>query len=326
MNDSFILRDRKWRETNERITLSSNAMLSENSKGRLSHEEHDEFRTIFERDRDRIIHSKAFRRLKHKTQVFINPDGDHFITRMTHTLNVTQVGRSISKTLGLNPDLTEAICLGHDVGHSPFGHTGEEILNEMHPNGWSHSENSVKIFSKIENLNLSVETIDGIEKHPWRYTEKPSTQEGMICRFADRIAYLSHDVEDALRANVIKISDIPNKITKELGTPGKQWINSLISGIFKASNSNELIMDSEIGEIMNELREFMFENVYLRDETNEQRKECKNIVQTLVEYFMENKNELPKNYIQSEDDIENSIDYVAGMTDRFAISTFGKIN
>ena len=326
MNDSFILRDRKWRETNERITLSSNAMLSENSKGRLSHEEHDEFRTIFERDRDRIIHSKAFRRLKHKTQVFINPDGDHFITRMTHTLNVTQVGRSISKTLGLNPDLTEAICLGHDVGHSPFGHTGEEILNEMHPNGWSHSENSVKIFSKIENLNLSVETINGIEKHPWRYTEKPSTQEGMICRFADRIAYLSHDVEDALRANVIKISDIPNKITKELGTPGKQWINSLISGIFKASNSNELIMDSEIGEIMNELREFMFENVYLRKETNDQRKECKNIVQTLVEYFIENKNELPKNYIQSEDDIENSIDYVAGMTDRFAISTFGKIN
>ena len=326
MNDSFILRDRKWRETNERITLSSNAMLSENSKGRLSHEEHDEFRTIFERDRDRIIHSKAFRRLKHKTQVFINPDGDHFITRMTHTLNVTQVGRSISKTLGLNPDLTEAICLGHDVGHSPFGHTGEEILNEMHPNGWSHSENSVKIFSKIENLNLSVETIDGIEKHPWRYTEKPSTQEGMICRFADRIAYLSHDVEDALRANVIKISDIPNKITKELGTPGKQWINSLISGIFKASNSNELVMDSEIGEIMNELREFMFENVYLRDETNDQRKECKNIVQTLVEYFIENKNELPKNYIQSEDDIENSIDYVAGMTDRFAISTFEKIN
>ena len=326
MNDSFILRDRKWRETNERITLSSNAMLSENSKGRLSHEEHDEFRTIFERDRDRIIHSKAFRRLKHKTQVFINPDGDHFITRMTHTLNVTQVGRSISKTLGLNPDLTEAICLGHDVGHSPFGHTGEEILNEMHPNGWSHSENSVKIFSKIENLNLSVETIDGIEKHPWRYTEKPSTQEGMICRFADRIAYLSHDVEDALRANVIKISDIPNKITKELGTPGKQWINSLISGIFKASNSNELIMDSEIGEIMNELREFMFENVYLRKETNDQRRECKNIVQTLVEYFMENRNELPKNYIQSEDDIENSIDYVAGMTDRFAISTFGKIN
>ncbi len=326
MNDSFILRDRKWRETNERITLSSNAMLSENSKGRLSHEEHDEFRTIFERDRDRIIHSKAFRRLKHKTQVFINPDGDHFITRMTHTLNVTQVGRSIAKTLGLNPDLTEAICLGHDVGHSPFGHTGEDILNEMHPNGWSHSENSVKIFSKIENLNLSFETIEGIEKHPWKYTEKPSTQEGMICRFADRIAYLSHDVEDALRANVIKINDIPNKFTKELGAPGKQWINSLISGIFKASNSNELIMDSGIGEIMNELREFMFENVYLREETNDQRNECKNIVQTLVEYFIENKNKLPKNYIQSKDDIENSIDYVAGMTDRFAISTFGKIN
>ena len=154
MNDSFILRDRKWRETNERVTLSSTAALSEKTLGRGRDEEPDMFRTAYERDRDRIIHSKAFRRLKHKTQVFINPDGDHFITRMTHTLQVTQVGRSIAKTMGLNSDLTEAICLGHDVGHSPFGHTGEDALDKIHPNGWSHSENSVKVLDRIENLNL----------------------------------------------------------------------------------------------------------------------------------------------------------------------------
>ena len=145
MNDSFILRDRLWREQNERVTLSNNATFASNSLGRNVNEEPDVFRTCFERDRDRIIHSKTFRRLKHKTQVFINPDGDHFITRMTHTLNVTQVGRSIARTLGLNLDLTEAICLGHDVGHSPFGHTGEDVLNKMLDGGWSHSENSVRM-------------------------------------------------------------------------------------------------------------------------------------------------------------------------------------
>ena len=204
MNDSFILRDRLWREANERITLSSYAALSEKSKGRTNPEAQDMFRTVYERDRDRIIHSKAFRRLKHKTQVFINPDGDHFITRMTHTLQVTQVGRSIAKTMGLNPDLTEAICMGHDVGHSPFGHTGEDALDELHPSGWSHSENSVKMLSVIEPLNLTKETINGIEKHPWRYEEPPYSPEGLICRFADRIAYLSHDVEDAIRANVLR--------------------------------------------------------------------------------------------------------------------------
>ena len=173
MNDSFILRDRIWREQNERVTLSSNATFAANSQGRDEDEDPDAFITCFERDRDRIIHSKTFRRLKHKTQVFINPDGDHFITRMTHTLNVTQIGRSIAKTLGLNPDLTEAICLGHDVGHSPFGHTGEHVLNEILDGGWSHSENSVKMLSVIEPLNLTKETINGIEKHPWRYEEPP---------------------------------------------------------------------------------------------------------------------------------------------------------
>ena len=325
MNDSFILRDRKWRETNERVTLSSYAMLSEESKGRFKKEDQDPFRTVFERDRDRIIHSKTFRRLKHKTQVFINPDGDHFITRMTHTLNVTQIGRSIAKTLGLNPDLTEAICLGHDVGHSPFGHTGEEVLNDMLDGGWSHSENSVKMLSIIEPLNLTKETINGIEKHPWKYEEPPFTNEGLICRYADRIAYLSHDVEDAIRAGVLNESEIPKSITSELGSPGKTWINSLISGIFKASSAGNLRMDDEILNIMNNLREFMFEKVYLRDETRKERAEAKKVVEKLVSNFTNNPNLLPEQYRTAQSELENAVDYVAGMTDRFALKEFSKL-
>ena len=325
MNDSFILRDRKWRETNERVTLSSYAMLSEESKGRFKKEDQDLFRTVFERDRDRIIHSKTFRRLKHKTQVFINPDGDHFITRMTHTLNVTQIGRSIAKTLGLNPDLTEAICLGHDVGHSPFGHTGEEVLNDMLDGGWSHSENSVKMLSIIEPLNLTKETINGIEKHPWKYEEPPFTNEGLICRYADRIAYLSHDVEDAIRAGVLNESEIPKSITSELGSPGKTWINSLISGIFKASSEGNLRMDDEILNIMNNLREFMFEKVYLRDETKKERAEAKKVVEKLVSNFTNNPNLLPEQYRTTQSELENAVDYVAGMTDRFALKEFSKL-
>ena len=325
MSDSFILRDRQWREQNERVTLSNIATFSSNSLGRETEEEPDIFRTAFEKDRDRIIHSKAFRRLKHKTQVFINPDGDHFITRMSHTLQVTQIGRSISKTLGLNPDLTEAICLGHDVGHSPFGHTGEDVLNELLDQGWSHSENSVKVLSNIENLNLTKETINGIERHPWKYEEPPFTPEGLVCRFSDRIAYLSHDVEDAIRANVLKESDIPKKIVDTLGHPGKIWIDSLISGVYKGSDSNNIAMDSEILEIMNDLRDFMFKNVYLRQETMEQRSDAKKIVEELVLYFKNNPNELPKAYMQNQSELENSVDYVAGMTDRFAISTYESI-
>jgi len=326
MNDSFILRDRIWREQNEHVTLSSNATFASKSLGRYLDEESDTFRTCFERDRDRIIHSKTFRRLKHKTQVFINPDGDHFITRMTHTLNVTQIGRSIAKTLGLNPDLTEAICLGHDVGHSPFGHTGEDVLNEMLDGGWSHSENSVRMLSVIEPLNLTKETINGIEKHPWRYKEPPFSPEGLICRFADRIAYLSHDVEDAIRAGVLRESDIPKSITSVLGSPGKTWINSLISGVFKASSGGSLQMDDEILKVMHELREFMFDKVYLREETLAQRSEAKNIVEALVVYYEKNPDKLPENYVQKQSDIANSVDYVAGMTDRFAISTYNSIH
>ena len=244
---------------------------------------------------------------------------------MTHTLQVTQVGRSIAKTMGLNPDLTEAICMGHDVGHSPFGHTGEDALDKLHPNGWSHSENSVKVLDRIENLNLSFETLDGIRIHPWKYADEPNTQEGMICRFADRIAYLTHDVEDAIRAGVLNQKDIPSSIIKELGPPGKNWINSLVSGVFKASSSGKVEMDARVAENMQELRNFMFEKVYLRKATQPQRDECQEIVIKLVEYFTKNLNKLPEAYKQDQSDIENAIDYVAGMTDRFAFTAYEKI-
>ena len=244
---------------------------------------------------------------------------------MTHTLNVTQIGRSIAKTLGLNPDLTEAICLGHDVGHSPFGHTGEEVLNNMLDGGWSHSENSVRMLSIIEPLNLTKETINGIEKHPWKYDEPPFTNEGLICRYADRIAYLSHDVEDAIRAGVINESEIPKSITSQLGSPGKTWINSLISGIFKASSEGNLSMDDEILNIMNTLREFMFEKVYLRDETKKEREEAKKIVEKLVINFKNNPTLLPEQYRTPQSELENAVDYVAGMTDRFALKEFNKL-
>ena len=325
MNDSFILRDRIWRQQNERVTLSSIATLAEKTKGREREEEKDAFRTAFERDRDRILHSKSFRRLKHKTQVFVNPDGDHYITRMTHTLQVTQVGRSIAKTLGLNPDLTEAICLGHDVGHSPFGHTGEDVLNDLLDEGWSHSENSVKIFSSIEPLNLTHETLNGIRFHPWKYKEPPETPEGIVCRFSDRIAYLTHDVEDAIRADILSENDIPKSITKILGNPGKQWVNNFISGIFKASDSSKIDMDKEILGCMNELREFMFQKVYLREETREERLNAKNIIEKLVLTFEKDSSSLPENYQNDQTDLENAIDYVAGMTDRYAIKKYNEL-
>ena len=190
---------RPEREADEIVRLAQTATKAAESRGRASTEESDKYRTAFQRDRDRILHSKAFRRLKHKTQVFMNPEGDHFVTRLTHTLQVTQAGRSMAAALGLNEDLTEAICLGHDVGHSPFGHTGEDALTPYVDGEWLHSEQSVRIMSVLEPLNLSWEVLDGIRAHSWKIDPPPATPEGDLCRYADRIAYLTHDVQDALR-------------------------------------------------------------------------------------------------------------------------------
>jgi len=319
---SFRLRDRQVTEEQERLLLAPGATLSTASLGRAIREEPDPWRTAYERDRDRILHSKAFRRLKHKTQVFMNPEGDHYVTRLTHTIQVTQVGRAIAHGLSLNPALTEAICLGHDVGHSPFGHTGEEALSEFVEGEWRHSDQSVRIYEVLEPLNLTTEVLDGIRAHPWKVQTPARTAEGGIVRFADRIAYLAHDALDAIRAGVLGPSDFPPSVLESLGVTGSDWINTMIAAVIRTSaERDEVAMDEHTLAIMLELRNFMFERVYLRAEVEPQRRRAREIVRNLVEYFVVHPNEVPASYRHDDADaLTQVIDFVAGMTDRYAIS------
>jgi len=282
----------------------------------------DQFRTAFERDRDRILHSKAFRRLKHKTQVFMNPDGDHFVTRLTHTLQVTQIGRAMAVALGLNEAFTEAICLGHDVGHSPFGHTGEDALTPYVEGDWHHAAQSVRIFRVLEPLNLTEQVLDGIRAHSWKINPPPGTPEGYICRFADRIAYLSHDVEDAVRAGVITVGDLP--ALDVFGEPGSEWIATMIGAVIDESHrSGRVAMDDDILEAMNQIRDFMFEHVYLRPEAADQRRRAVTVIRSLVNHYREHPDDIPDTYRQDEaDPITQVIDYVSGMTDRYALRQY----
>mgnify|MGYP001825623299 CR=1 FL=1 len=318
----FRLRDRVVTEVEELDTLAPGATRSSASFGRAVPEEPDLWRTCFERDRDRILHSKAFRRLKHKTQVFMNPEGDHYVTRLTHTLQVTQVGVAIARGLSLNLALTEAICLGHDVGHSPFGHTGEEALSEFVEGEWRHSDQSVRIYEVLEPLNLSVEVLDGIRAHPWKVEVPASTPEGGIVRFSDRIAYLAHDALDALRADVLRPTDFPPAVLETLGVPGSDWINTMITSVITTSlERDEISMDDHTLAVMHQLRDFMFENVYLRAEVEPQRRRAMEIVRNLVEYYDGHPNEIPATYRHDDaDTLTQVIDFVAGMTDRYAIS------
>lgn len=323
----FLLRDRAAQEAVEAEQLAPGATLSVESKGRAEPEAPDELRTEFARDRDRILHSKAFRRLKHKTQVFMNPEGDHFVTRLTHTLKVTQIGRAIAQNLSLNVDLAEAVCLGHDVGHSPFGHTGEEALSEFVDGEWRHSDQSVRIFEVLEPLNLTWEVIDGIRAHPWKVERGPATYEGAIVRYADRIAYLSHDAEDAMRAGVLRSDDFPKNATSTFGEPGRQWIDSMIRSVIEESlASGQIEMQPAKLEVMNEVRAFMFERVYLHPAMEPHRHRAKQIVRDLVGHFQQRPDEIPETYRHDDADvITQVIDYVAGMTDRFAISTHDRL-
>ena len=321
---------RRTREDSERLeaeTLAPAATRSADSRGRRLPELDDAYRTAFQRDRDRIVHSKAFRRLKHKTQVFINPEGDHYVTRLTHVLQVTQIGRSIARNLSLNEDLAEAICIAHDVGHSPFGHTGEDALSEFVEGEWLHSEQGVRIFEVLEPANLSWEVLDGIRAHSWKISPPPATPEGYVCRFADRIAYLTHDVDDAMRAGVIKRDDLPPAALARFGEPGGEWVASMIRAVVDESLvRGGLVMDSESLEVMNELRDFMFQNVYLRAGTEGQRRTVMGIVRDLVNYFVEHAEEIPDSYRHTEaDTLTQVIDYVAGMTDRYAISVHDEL-
>lgn len=313
---------RRQREDREQH-LSALATRSADSRGRRLPEEPDHYRTEFERDRDRVLHSKAFRRLKHKTQVFINPEGDHFVTRMSHTLQVTQVARAIAVALGLNEVLTEAICLAHDCGHTPFGHTGEAALSDYVEGEWLHSEQGVRIFEVLEPRNLSWEVLDGIRAHTWRVKPPPNTAEGWVCRFADRIAYLNHDLQDALRASVIGIDDVPVPIIDCLGQPDRRsWITAMIEGVISEScKRGRVAMNADILLAMKTFREFMFERVYLRPESVAQANRARGVIHQIVEHLLAHPEQIPDSYrIVDAEPLTQVLDYVAGMTDRYALN------
>ncbi len=320
-------RDRVAREADEE-RLSASATRSTSSRGRERPEEPDQFRTAFERDRDRIIHSKAFRRLKHKTQVFLNPEGDHFVTRLTHTMQVTQVARSLAAALNLNEPLAEAIALGHDVGHSPFGHTGEDALSPYFPpDGWHHAAQSVRIWEVLEDANLTWEVRDGIRAHSWKIRPPPSTPEAYCVRFADRIAYLAHDALDALRAGVLRPDAFPPAVTERFGQPGREWVGAMIGAVIDESlRAGALRMDEATLAVMNELRDFMFERVYYEPELLRQQQQAVTIIRDLMRWHLEHPDEIPDSFRRDRASPEQqAADYVAGMTDRFALATHDRL-
>jgi dGTPase len=323
----MLRRTRTERERLEHELLAPEATKSSETAGRAEEESPDEYRTAFERDRDRIVHAKAFRRLKHKTQVFLHPDGDHYVTRMTHTIQVTQVGRAMARGLGLNEDLTEAICLAHDVGHSPFGHTGEDALTPFVEGEWLHSAHGVRTLSLLEPLNLTHEVLDGVRAHSWKIDPPPETPEGWLCRFADRIAYLTHDVSDALRAGVLEYHDLPTRVLTTFGATSREWIAAMVSSVIDTSHENGRVeMAPEHLEVMGELRDFMFERVYLSREFEIQKEKAILVIQDLVRYYSEHPGEVPdSSTVPGSEPLTRAIDYVAGMTDRFALNTHDRL-
>ncbi len=313
-------------ENRERANLSEWATLSTASRGRLKPLPPCDNRTEFQRDRDRIIHSKSFRRLAHKTQVFVSPEGDHYRARLTHTLEVAQIGRTIARALDLNEDLTEAIALGHDLGHTPFGHAGERALNKVSPFGFRHNEQSLRVVDRLEDLNLTYEVRDGIVCHTGK--KHADTPEGRIIHYADRIAYINHDIDDAIRGGIIRNEDIPERLLRELGrTHGKRIDHMVIAMIDYGERYHEIGMDAGTHEAMMELRSFMFENVYLSVNGEEAR--AQSMLGSLYQYFIDHPEELPEDYQrlrQEGDSVERvSCDYIACMTDRYSISTYRRL-
>ncbi|MEW6546115.1 MAG: deoxyguanosinetriphosphate triphosphohydrolase [Bacillota bacterium] len=314
-------------ELEERI-LSPRATLSSRSRGRLRPEEPCPVRTAFQRDRDRIIHSKAFRRLKHKTQVFIAPEGDHYRTRLTHTLEVAQIARTIARGLRLNEDLTEAIALGHDLGHTPFGHAGEDVLQAVHPGGFRHNEQGLRVVDVLENggrgLNLTWEVRDGILCHvPDR---EPSTPEGQVVQLADRIAFLNHDIDDAIRGGVLAPGDLPRSCLEVLGRTHSERIATMVRDVIHTSwDSDRVGMSASIAEATEELHRFMFARVYT-DQARAKREEARarRMLEMLYRHYLEHPEEMYEGAgpPPGEDVARAVCDYVAGMTDRFAITQY----
>ena len=316
-------------ENNEKNILSDKACLTVNTKGRNMSEEKCPLRTDFQRDRDRIIHSNSFRRLKHKTQVFLSPEGDHYRTRLTHTLEVSQIARTIANALYLNEDLTEAVALGHDLGHTPFGHAGERALNSVFPGGFRHYEQSLRVVDRLEKsgkgLNLTYEVRDGIVCHT--RGKEADTLEGRIVKLADKIAYINHDIDDAVRAGVMCEEDIPIAIRKELGFKKSARINTMVLDVVENS-VDDIVFSSRVQQPFDELHTFMFDKVYTNPVCKGEETKAIDIILRLYDYFLNNPDRIPKAYhyiIETEDVARAVCDYIAGMSDRYLIAVYKKI-
>lgn len=315
----------------EEAFLSPYAAKSKDTRGRARREERCAMRTDYQRDRDRIIYSKAFIRLKNKTQVFFSPEGDHYVTRLTHALDVSQIARSLARALSLNEDLAEAIALGHDLGHTPFGHSGEKILNKLSPYGFKHNEQSVRVVDVLEKdgagLNLTYEVKDGILNH--RKGMKPCTLEGQCVNIADRIAYINHDLNDAIRAGILKADDVPQDIRECLGSTSRERINTAVSSVYKNSVGKPKVeLGADVEEASEALRSFMFDRVYLTEFARGEECKAERMLSALYGYFLSSPEKLPQQYVKllNTYSIEQVIcDYLSSMTDRYAVYTFNKI-
>ena len=323
---------REQTEESEYRFLSRYAARAAESQGRDRPEEQDDIRTVYQRDRDRIIHSKAFRRMKHKTQVFIAPIGDHYRTRLTHTLEVSQLARTVSRALRLNDDLTEAIALGHDLGHTPFGHAGERALNEVCPLGFRHFRQSIRVVEKLEKngqgLNLTREVRDGILNHQWELM--PSTLEGQIVRFCDKIAYINHDIDDAERAGIMTEADIPDRFRKSLGASTKERLDTLMHDlIYSSIDSDRIRMSEEVQTEMVALRHFMYENLYTNSIAKIEERKVPGLLKILYQHYEQHMDEMPSEYLElirsGEQEQRVICDYISGMTDPYAVQKFEEL-
>lgn len=323
-------------ENAEMKTLCDWATKASESKGRLKDEDQCNYRTVFQRDRDRILHSKSLRRLMHKTQVFLEPIGDHYRTRLTHSLEVSQAARTVARALRLNEDLAEAIALGHDLGHAPFGHAGEDGLNAVHPGGFKHRVHSLRMVDYLEirenkhkcerGLNLTLEVRDGILNHSGG--TDPFTPEGKIVKFCDRLAYINHDIDDAIRAGIIRRADLPKSFIAMFGDSKSKNIEVMITDLIENSAKyKEIRYSEEVGRGVDEIREYMYKNVYDTPRALEEKLKIKNMIKYLYEYFEKHPDEMPEESFNSYNEIGNEAikDYIAGMTDRYSVSVFEEI-
>ncbi len=325
---------RRKLEQREHEFLSPYAAFSDSSLGRDIYEEPCDIRPIYQRDRDRILHSKSFRRLKHKTQVFLAPEGDHYRTRLTHTLEVSQNARTIARALRLNEDLTEAIALGHDLGHTPFGHAGERALNQVCPEGFEHHIQSIRVVELLENhgkgLNLTEEVRDGILNHQTKGC--PATLEGKIVRLSDKIAYINHDIDDAIRGHIITEEEIPKEYTDVLGHSPTERLNTIIHDIIiHSEDTDDITMSSEVHQAMFEMRRYMFRSVYTNPVAKGEEQKAESMLTHLFEFYTRNLELLPEEYLyrmesKGETATRAVCDYIAGMTDRFAVAKFRELS